>query len=506
MGGLLDFGMNQAFYFISSPSPNAARLAEAGLEALSRRAVPQRVGLKFHVESSSMRLLAKLRSRAADALVIDARGEEGPLEQSPALCLLDELFGTGKLGGPIGREQLWLVVGPTERGAALAFEAGRLRIHGAIACSDSDATFAQVVERVGQAIARRNRGKIALCLAGGGIEGLFYELGALRALSYFLPDASLCDVDIHCGISAGAILSAFLASGLGPREIALGMERGEGKLDRIYRREIFDLNFKDFVRRCGSTAWESVRGKHTPSSAAAQLIPSGVFAGDRLRDYLERQFAKPGMTDSFTKLRRPLYIGATDQDTAEHVVFGANGMTDVPISLAVRASVALTPFYAPQLIKDRYYVDGGFSRTTNMRVGVQAGATMVILIDPLIPVYSEQPGFVQAKGALFSAAQGLKALIHSRFDKAMSTLREMYPEVSFHLFQPDGAMMKAMSGSPIKYFYRPGIEELSFRETLRDIRGRRFEHLARDFARHGIRFVDPDARRTDALGTDVQVA
>jgi hypothetical protein len=87
----------------------------------------------------------------------------------------------------------------------------------------------------------------------------------------------------------------------------------------------------------------------------------------------------------------------------------------------------------------------------------------------------------------------------------MSTLREMYPEVSFHLFQPDGATMKAMSGSPIKYFYRPGIEELSFKETVRDIRGRRFEYLAGDFARHGVRFVDPDARR-EGVGSDVQVA
>jgi hypothetical protein len=141
-----------------------------------------------------------------------------------------------------------------------------------------------------------------------------------------------------------------------------------------------------------------------------------------------------------------------------------------------------------------------------MRVAVQAGATMVILIDPLIPVYSEQAGFVQAKGGVFSAAQGLKALIASRFDKAMSTLREMYPQVTFHLFQPDGATMKAMSGSPIKYFYRPGIEELSFRETLRDVRGRRFEALARDFARHRIRFVDPDSRRASQADDGVQVA
>ena len=151
-----------------------------------------------------------------------------------------------------------------------------------------------------------------------------------------------------------------------------------------------------------------------------------------------------------------------------------------PSRLAVRASAGLTPFYAPQEINGRYYVDGGFTRTTNMRVAVQAGATMVILIDPLIPVYSEQAGFVRDKGAIFGAAQGLKALINSRFDKAVATLREMYPQVTFHLFQPDGATMKAMSGSPMKYFYRPGIEELSFRETLRDIRGRRFEAIARD--------------------------
>jgi predicted acylesterase/phospholipase RssA len=317
---------------------------------------------------------------------------------------------------------------------------------------------------------------------------------------------SLCDVDIHCGISAGAILASFMASGLGPREIARGMERGEGKLDRIYRRDIFDPNYKDFVARCGRTAWDVVRAKHTPASAVAGLVPSGVFAGERLRAYLSRQFAKPGMTDSFRELRRPLYIGATDQDTAEHVVFGSEGFDDIPISTAVRASVALTPFYPPQKIKNRYYCDGGFTRTTNMRVAVQAGATMVILIDPLIPVYSEQAGFVQAKGGLFCAAQGLKSLISSRFDKAMSTLREMYPQVTFHLFQPDGATMKAMSGSPIKYFYRPGIEELSFRETLRDIRGRRFEVLARDFARHRIRFVDPDSRRANQNDDGVQVA
>jgi predicted acylesterase/phospholipase RssA len=490
--------MNYAFLFVCAPSVGAGRLSDASLEALVRRTLPQRGGLRIHLESSRPRLMAKLWSRGADALVIDARGEEGGLDESPALAVLEELFGRDKISGPVGRDHVWLLVDANERGARLAFEAGKKRINAVVAHEDADVALAEVVERLSAALARRSHGKVALCLAGGGIEGVFYELGALRALSYFLPETSLCDLDIHCGISAGAVLASILANGLEPREIAQGITRGEGKLDRIYRRDLFDLNVGDFVQRCGVTAWEAVRGRHTPSSAAAQLVPSGLFAGERLREYLARQFAKQGMTDSFAELRRPLFVGATDQDTAEHVVFGAPGRTDVPISLAVRASAGLIPFYAPQKIGGRYYVDGGFTRTTNMRVAVQAGATMVILIDPLIPVYSERPGFVKSKGALFGAAQGLKALISSRFDKAVNTLREMYPNVSFHLFQPDGVTMKAMSGSPMKYFYRPGIEELSFRETLRDIRGRRFEGLVRDFRLHGINFVDPDVQRRSA--------
>ena len=79
------------------------------------------------------------------------------------------------------------------------------------------------------------------------------------------------------------------------------------------------------------------------------------------------------MIDRFEELPHRLFIGATDQDTSEHVVFGATGAPRVPIHLAIRASTALAPFYAPEKIDGRYYVDGGFTRTTNMRVAVAGG-------------------------------------------------------------------------------------------------------------------------------------
>ena len=486
--------MDHVLYFVCSRTFRADSAADDALAAAARRTSPSRAQrLRLQIETSLPRTLAKLRGRGGDALVIDARGETGPLEESTALGLLHGLFAPHGASPAIGREQTWLVVDPDARGAALAFEAGKSRVAGTLAVAYDDDGWREVWERIEQTVSRGGAGKIALCLAGGGIEGLFYELGAMRALSYFLPDWRVAEADVLCGISAGAILSAFLANGVDPREIARCLQGHEGVLDPIGRWDIFDPNFAELGERVARLGWAALGGKVPPLSALFRMPPSGLFAGERLRRYLERQLTKPGMTDRFDGLARSLYIGTTDQDTGDHVVFGSPGHTDVKISDAVRASTALTPFYAPHRIHGRWYVDGGFTRTTNMRVAVQAGATLVILVDPLVPVYSEQPGYVQSRGAIFGAMQGLKSLIQGRFDKAVSTLREMYPHVTFHLFQPSVETMRVMAGSPMKYFYRTEIEELSFRETLREIRTHRFESLVRDFARHGVKFADPDA-------------
>src|SRR4051812_12871248 len=116
--------MDHVLYFVCSPAVGAVRAAETALEATVRKLAPARArSVRFHLDSSMPRALAKLRSRGAEAMVIDARGEVGPLEESTALRLLDTLFGHHDLGGPVGREQTWLVVDSDARGAVLAFEA-----------------------------------------------------------------------------------------------------------------------------------------------------------------------------------------------------------------------------------------------------------------------------------------------------------------------------------------------------------------------------------------------
>jgi predicted acylesterase/phospholipase RssA len=393
----------------------------------------------------------------------------------------------------LSRDKAWLVVDGAQEGALLAFEAGRLHLAGVVSAPRRPDAWEAIWEQIAATTARGRGGKIALCLAGGGTEGLLYELGVLRALERFLPSYRLQEVDIVCGISAGSILGGLLANGLGPAEIHAGLRGDGGRLDPIRRTELFDPNLAELGRRAARLSWEVVRGRRSPLSAVFRLPPAGIFAGDGLRRWLKRQFTKPGMIDRFEDLPHRLFIGATDQDTSEHVLFGGDDAPHVPIHVAIRASTALAPFYAPEKIDGRYYIDGGFTRTTNMRVAVQEGATLVILIDPLVPVSTRQPGHVAERGAIYTAMQGLKSLINGRFDKAVPTLRAMYPQVAFHLFQPGPDTRRLMAGSPMKYFAREAIVEMAMRETVRDIRTFRQGQLARDFARHDVTFADPDA-------------
>lgn len=487
--------MDHVLYFVADPSRSALDAAREGLDRIARRVSARRsekVRLAF--EQSAARALAKLRSGGADALVIDARGEHGGVEESSSLALLRGLYGEHELPRVLSREKAFVVVDGSAASPALAFEAGRLHIGGVIAAIDLADPWEAIWQRIAETVAVGRGGRVALCLAGGGTEGLLYELGVLRALERFLPSYRLQDVDIICGISAGAILGGLLANGIGADELHAGLRGLPSRLDPIRRSDLFDPNLAELGRRAVRLSWEVARGKRSPLSALFRLPPAGLFAGDGLRRWLERQFHKPGMIDSFDALPHRLFIGATDQDTSEHVVFGASRTApQPPIHVAIRASTALAPFYAPEKIDGRYYVDGGFTRTTNMRVAVQEGATLVLLIDPLVPVSVNQPGHVADRGAVYTAMQGLKSLINGRFGKVVPTLRAMYPQVAFHIFQPGPDTRRVMAGSPMKYFAREAIVDMAYREALRDIRSSRITQLARDFERHGVTFADPEA-------------
>ncbi|QQR89937.1 MAG: patatin-like phospholipase family protein [Myxococcales bacterium] len=351
----------------------------------------------------------------------------------------------------------------------------------------------EVIEQLAIIPRLKRTGKIALCLAGGGSEGLLYELGVLRAFERFLPERPIIDFDLFCGISAGAIIGGLLANGIGPDEILEGMSGKESRVSPISRREIYDINLPEFRKRLLHLAkgmWARSLAED-PISSLGEMVPSGIFKGEGLSRWLEKQFNRPGMSNHFDGLRKPLFIGATDQDSSKAVVFGEENFKHVPLHKAIRASAALAPFYAPEEIGGRYYIDGAFTRTTNMRVAVNHGATLVILVDPLVPLLSRNAGYVFDRGGLFGTLQGLKAIVNGRFDKTVYALREMFPDVHFHLFRPEGEEMRLMAGSPMKVFLRKELADVAYASTTEKIRSA-FPKLRRDFAEHGVLFRDPE--------------
>jgi predicted acylesterase/phospholipase RssA len=222
----------------------------------------------------------------------------------------------------------------------------------------------------------------------------------------------------------------------------------------------------------------------TPIDAALRVTPNALFSGDRLRWHLEKQFSKPGMTNDFHRLKKELYVGATDQDTGTHVTFGEKGFREVPISHAVRASCAMTPYYPPEKVGGRFYIDGIFTRTINLDVAVAHGANLIICVDPLTPVSTEQPGYVSGRGGFFNTVQSIKSMLRTRYTEVIGRAEEAYPNATVIEFFPSPKDLEKMSGTMMRFFYRTETEEMAYASTVERIK-RDYAWLAADLGRHG---------------------
>src|SRR6202042_2268740 len=121
----------------------------------------------------------------------------------------------------------------------------------------------------------------------------------------------------------------------------------------------------------------------------AEGLPSGLYSEKGIENYVRRILSDPDRTDDFRLRQNELYVAATDLDTCERIVFGAEGWDDVPISTAVGASSALPMIYKPVKVKDRELIDGGVLSTTNIDIAVEAGAKFIVVVNPLVPYVND---------------------------------------------------------------------------------------------------------------------
>jgi len=360
--------------------------------------------------------------------------------------------------------------------------------------------------------------KTALVLGGGGFTGGVYEIGALRALDLLASNRTVNQFDVYVGTSAGAFIAALCANGVTPEEMMRVVTRqGPQPFRDIDLGDLLRLNVGEFARtglrlplRVASLVRQLLMQRGDLSAidvvlGLAEILPSGAYTGDGIERYLRKVLAETGRSDDFRDLERELYLVATDLDTCERIVFGADGFDDVPISTAVRASGALPMVYAPVLVGERELIDGGIVSTTNLDIAVRAGADLVVVINPIVPFVNDAsesldglPGRrskrVSDMGFSKIGYQAFKLLAHRRLHEVAGMWGERYPGVDIVLIEPEFTDELMFKTSMLNFASRIEIARHGFQSVTYHLLGE-YERYHEIWARHGIEISERRVRK-----------
>jgi predicted acylesterase/phospholipase RssA len=352
--------------------------------------------------------------------------------------------------------------------------------------------------------------RIGLALAGGGLEGAVYEIGALRAIDESLDGLDINrDVHIYVGVSAGAFIASCLANGLTTSQLVRAIVRQAGVQHPFVPEIFFTPAVKEFLHRSlmiprllveALTDYARNPMDLTIVESMTRLsraLPVGVFDNDPIRQYLEGIFSLAGRTTDFRKLERHLVVVAADLDSGEAIRFGAPGFDHVPIPKAVQASTALPGLYPPVRIDDRYYVDGVLLKTLHASVALDAESDLVLCLNPIVPVDTVDAveagvmrhGRLIHRGLPTVLAQTFRTLVHSRLNVGISSYTPRYPGQEVVLVEPPRHDYRMFFTNIFRFSSRKAVCEHAYSSTRRQLIDRR-EELEPIFFRHGIRYRD----------------
>ena len=151
--------------------------------------------------------------------------------------------------------------------------------------------------------------KIGIALSGGGVKG-FAHLGVLKAL-----EEKGIEADVLAGISAGAIVGAFIAAGKKPKEV----------MELINENDFFDF-------------------------AKLGIPDRGFFTLGNMTENLEKSL---GVT-TFEELEIPFYVGAANIEKGRMEYFSSGDLIKI-----IQASSSIPVLFSPVEINGVLYVDGG---------------------------------------------------------------------------------------------------------------------------------------------------
>jgi len=359
----------------------------------------------------------------------------------------------------------------------------------------------------------RSHARTGLVLAGGAISGGAFKIGGLIALDTYLGNRSVLDFDIYVGLSAGAFLAAPMAAGIGPAELLKSLDGSSKKVGHFSPLDFYRPNWREYLARPARLGLDAalispavvqaviqeVR-HHRPEliarcraflrdpglRSAEQLVapvvedaalrtgigsgksylPSGLFDNSGIERFTRDNLAKNSIPNDFRLLHlergNSLYIGATNLNTGEGVIFGHDEDGSVTISEAVQASSAIPGFYKPARIRGQEYLDGGVRRTANISQATSRGAQLVFVYNPFRPfVNYHTDQLLNNKASLSDMGigtvinQAFRTMLHTRL---MLGIEKLKLDQTFHgdivLLEPSETDIKFFNTNPLNFWQR----------------------------------------------------
>lgn len=300
--------------------------------------------------------------------------------------------------------------------------------------------------------------KIALVLSGGGIKAAAFHIGvclALKEKGFIFEGGTKESVQIrntkgpkiqtYVGSSAGAFVSAVLASGRSIESLITAFQVGAGdspfyavpeeeNLKPIGYRHMFNINSARILSFLPETLFrKSILTGGLEVFLKEGFKLNGLFNTNGIERYLRKYVLDE---NEFSRLGVELYIIATQLNHSRKVVFGnylenskdenALYLGTSKVSEAVAASTALPPVFAPYPItlpdykKEIYLYDGEIRDTLSTHVAADHGADLIIASYSMQPYhYAEEMGSLHKYGIPAIVNQALYQVLEQKVARSI---------------------------------------------------------------------------------------
>jgi NTE family protein len=227
----------------------------------------------------------------------------------------------------------------------------------------------------------------ALVLGCGAVAGAAWSIATLDAVQRRLGwDAR--EAELLIGTSAGAVLAALLAAGVGVERM-MAAQRGEaagcawdhehdsgGALPPLPAPRLSGAGL----------AWQGLRGRVSPLTALCGLAPQGrTDMGGFVR--LIDSVVPAGQWAPHPRA----WMMAVDAASGERVALGRTGAPAMPLNRAVCASYAVPGCCPPVHSGGRTYIDGGVASPTSADFALGSGVEEAIVLAPFASSEPDRP-------------------------------------------------------------------------------------------------------------------